>query len=260
MYRLLLALLFTAVVVSAVPPHETAYSSPRRHGAAPPGSPLVGYYAMEQDPFTQVSDSSTYGNALTFVNGSATNAGKINIGRQFLGSGPDYYLASSSSSFNMTNTDFTVWAWAKYVNTNSTMHICGRRSSPHTFSGQYTMGGRAAGWFFELFDNGTTSYILDAGVLITTNVWTFVMIDWDNTSKVQRIMVNNASTNSATRASAVVPNIAASFVVGAQSTVGGFLNGYVDEVGIIKRKLTAAEMTALYNGGTGVTWPLPITP
>jgi hypothetical protein len=63
------------------------------------------------------------------------------------------------------------------------------------------------------------------------------------------VRVNDADTYQSTTAPALAQT-AATFRIGQYDDIG-FLDGIVDEVGFWKRKLTAQEMTFLYNGGAG---------
>ncbi len=49
------------------------------------------------------------------------------------------------------------------------------------------------------------------------------------------------------------------FFLGTRNTSGTSFGGIIDEVGVWSRELTADEITALYNGGNGRTYPLALT-
>ena len=82
-----------------------------------------------------------------------------------------------------------------------------------------------------------------------------MVIAWhDATADTVNISINNGSTVSAayTFGSA---NGSSAFELGRRTGGASYLNGALDEMGIWKRVLTAAERTRLYNNGAGVTYP-----
>src|SRR3990167_2024195 len=69
------------------------------------------------------------------------------------------------------------------------------------------------------------------------------------------IQVNNGTANSAAGVTGI--SDANLFRIG-RSGAGSYANGQIDEVGFWKRALTAGEITELYNGGNGLTYPFSL--
>jgi hypothetical protein len=146
-----------------------------------------------------------------------------------------------------------------------------RVSSDFTFSLWVSMGAiknssilaKAVGDFsFSTFDyiiqyNGT-AFVLQAGGIaaiattpaVTAGIWYHLVVWWDSTDSKARIRVNDSTTYAST-GTGTLTQTATPFFMGCPSTIP--FTGIIDEVGFWKRKLTAAEMTQLFNGGSG--WP-----
>jgi hypothetical protein len=84
--------------------------------------------------------------------------------------------------------------------------------------------------------------------------WMFVRIIWDNTTNQVGVQLNNGAVSWS--AAGVPPQVTATGFVVLRPRNGTFC--WIDEVGIYRQQLTAAEVTTIYNAGAGKTC-CPIT-
>lgn len=89
---------------------------------------------------------------------------------------------------------------------------------------------------------------------INTSTWYHVVFTYDGGTSVK--LYWNGSLISTQSLSGALNTTGTTLRFGAAVNGGGTMNGgTVDEVGIWNRELSAAEVTLLYNGGNGVTYP-----
>lgn len=91
-----------------------------------------------------------------------------------------------------------------------------------------------------------------AGNVLVTGTWYHLAFTYDgSTVRAYRdgVQVDSASL------SGVMNGGGPAVRIGTQAEAGNTMDGIVDEVGIWSRALTGAEMTELYNSGTGVQYP-----
>lgn len=205
---------------------------------------LVGYWHLDENTSSTAYDASGNSkngiltNSPTWQTGSSCKAG----GCLSLGGVNSYVVASSIP--NLTGA-FTVEAWATTpVVQDSTYDAIVSKFS----SGPYN------GWFIRrnsnssvvnitIYNNGSsTAYI--AGPTIIANAWTYYAVTFDGTSV--KFYVNGVLIGSA--GSVIVGSATTNFAIG--GNYGGSTenwNGYIDEVRIYNRALTATEIQDQYN-------------
>ena len=89
------------------------------------------------------------------------------------------------------------------------------------------------------------------GAPVATYSWNHIVAWFDSSDSKVRIRINDSATYVSTATGALIQS-ATAFTLGARShAVAAYFTG-LDEVGFWKRKLSPAEMTALYNGGAGL--------
>ncbi len=111
-----------------------------------------------------------------------------------------------------------------------------------------------------LFNTDGGSVSVDA-ISDNTNDWQMVTCQWNGTSA--NVYVNGTLENSVASGSGDIVDIGgANWTIGGQwdssvSAFSSFYDGIIDEVGVWGRILSAGEITQLYNGGAGISYPLP---
>jgi hypothetical protein len=100
----------------------------------------------------------------------------------------------------------------------------------------------------ELANGSAHQTISFNGVKIVLKTWYYLSLTWDGTTI--RTYINGIM-SSAPQKVVPVSNVN-DFVLGYNfATHGAYFNGKIDEVGVWSRALTTAEVTSLYNSGTG---------
>lgn len=215
---------------------------------------LVAYWKLDELSGTRV-DATGRGNDLTDNNTVTQATGKV-------GSAGQFAAANSESLSHVDNADLsidpsdTVAAWVYLDTKTANRTIVAKANHPSTRE------------FVLYYDFGANRFIVDVvfgdasnPVAVansfgspSTGVWYFVTGWLDSVLATANIQINNGAIDSvATTGSPVDGN--GTFALGEWQNLGRYMDGRIDEVGLWKRVLTAAERTALYNGGAGRTHP-----
>lgn len=88
---------------------------------------------------------------------------------------------------------------------------------------------------------------------VSSGTWYHIAMVHDTTADTTEFYIDGTAKTTHSDGIAVVANY---YVIwGALGNSGDFLGGYLDEIGCWQRKITADEVTQLYNGGAGITHP-----
>jgi hypothetical protein len=212
---------------------------------------VISYWKMDEAAAGARADS-TGTNNLTDLNGNVSSAtGKINAGALFGGNG-SLYIASNSSV--QVTGDFTFSAWvrvdAQPANLSGIIAKYGGGAGLQDYLlGYQSAAGGGAGFLFGLPDGGTSFALV--GATVPNGQWHHLVGWFDSSDGKARLRVDDATTY-VSSASGVTTQSGSSLTIGSTDAGAYPLTGIVDEVGFWKRKLTSAEITALYNGGSGL--------
>lgn len=168
----------------------------------------------------------------------------------FTAANSEYLSIADNAALSTGDIDFTAWAWVKFTTAPaSNMGILSKYGGAgnREWSMQKTSANRLA---FQVSNDGTAQVsATDSSVTVTAGVW-YLIIGWHNSvANTISIQYNNNTPVSTAHTTGVFDS-ANAFNIG---RFGGsfYLDGVVDEVGFIKRLLSAAERTWLYNSGNG---------
>jgi hypothetical protein len=227
-----------------------AQYDPRSSGE--PSSPLltdlVAYWKLDETSGPRIDSAGS--NNLT-DNGSVGSAvGKVGNAASYSGSN---FLSLASNSDVQITSDFTVACWVYLATVPSTrqMFVTKDNSSNREYILYISVTKRFT------FRIHSVDIVADS-TTVSPDTWYFLVGDFRASDNRIRLMVNDSTLSSMTGTSG--PTVgSAEFMVGAREFVGFeepvLSGGRIDEVGIWKRLLTAAEITQLYNGGSGLTYP-----
>jgi hypothetical protein len=193
------------------------------------------------------------------VNGPVSSAaGKISNAASYPANNNSAWLSRiDSTTLSSGNTDFTLAGWV-YMSD---------KSSDHTAISKYTNSGNQREYrlSYNLATDRVRFYVSPTGgntvISVTANTfgspaintWYFITV-WHNASANQIcIAVNGGSADCGAHSSGVFDSTS-DFRIGMASGAY-FWPGRVDEVGFWRRVLTPAERTALYNAGSGCSYP-----
>ena len=207
-------------------------------------SNLEGYWQMDGDG----SDQTTNSLDLTINGGAAFVSGLI--GQALAFTGVDTKFADRGGDddeiLDPGSDDFSLQVW---VNFNSA-------GGEQTIMEKFT-GGAGPGYTLSKLGTGqiqlyATSFSLTT-VAQSLSAGTWYQLVFTRTGSTNVLYLNGSSIGQNTSTSSV-PNTSADFMIGERDGVQNFpVNGNVDEAAFWSRGLSSAEVTTLYNGGSGTS-------
>lgn len=171
-------------------------------------------------------------------------AGKIGNGAVF--NGTTQY--GTNATLDLTSSDFTVCGWVKFA------------ANQNTYIATQMKGALGNRWqlFIDTDESLKFSVIATSSPETTTgplaaDTWHFFAVTWNNTTGVQRIKANGGAwVTEAASGPMNTGGTTAVFAVGANEAGAAKLDGMLDGMRIYDRVLSDDEVTAIYNGGTGL--------
>lgn len=215
---------------------------------------LVAYWKMEEASGTRI-DATGRGNDLTDNNTVAQGTGKVGNAAQMVKANSEYLSIASNSDFVGSDISFSFSHWF-YIDSlpSSNNYLFGKglfdflcRVSSATQKVNFQCESAASPGSFA----GAIS-----PVVLSTTTWYHLYCGYDAGNDVVFVSVNNETLVTSALAGGVKTSVA-DFNIGIYNVLAILesWNGKIDEFGLWKRVLTAAERTALYNGGNGIAYP-----
>jgi len=221
-----------------------------------PGSGLLAYWNMEEATGAARVDS--VASMSLSVNGTVSQVGgKVSNAAGAIGSA-NYLSVTDNATMSTGDIDFSFACWV-YLTTKTADRIVFSKTNAETSSGieyvlQYSLSDDRL--LFRV-SSGTVQTPVTWSASPSTETWYFVVCWHDSVNNVIGIQVNDGTPVTAAHSAGVQDSAFAFEVFRAFAAKYG--DGRVDELAFTKRLWTAAEKTALYNGGAGVTYPLATT-
>ncbi len=218
---------------------------------------LISYWKMDEVCPTGCSraDATATGNTLTDNNIVSTAAGKIINAGQFNNVLTAFLSRADNASLSTGDIDWTLCCW---VNINTA-------AAPRVIASKW--GNAGAREYRLYYSTAMTNFVLTTSVAGTVGVevaasnfgapslstWYFVACGSDAVNDNIWISVNNGTANTLANVGGTFDSTAP-FYMGQQADAASLpFDGQIDEMGFWKKKLSAAELTGLYNGGAGRT-------
>jgi hypothetical protein len=217
---------------------------------------LISYWKLDEisgrGPVAR-SDSSG-ANHLTDNANSESTTGKIDNGVLLVASSGKNLSCASNTSLQVTG-DFTFSVWIK-MNTIANNQVALSKDFGTAGSRDYSLDAYASAGLggFRFWVAGDTANQASSAATIAAGAWTHVVAWFDSALNKVFIRINDAATTSGASTTGPLIQSAAPFTIGARTNLSdpGFCDCVMDEVVFWKRKLTAAEITSLYNSGAGL--------
>jgi hypothetical protein len=209
---------------------------------------LISYWRMETIPLGAVPDEMGL-NPLAQSNTVPIVVGKVGNAASFNNPTANNFLRAPTSSSLAPAGDFT---WQMWVNVDPAM-------ASNFLMAKYD--GTTFQYFFY-HDTTTANGIIFGAtntsgapaishVPLTPSTWTHLVGWYDSSTQKVSLRVNDSVTYTGATAAAFAA-VTTELEVGGNGSSAGTVKGMIDELGFWGRKLTAGEITALYNGGAGL--------
>ncbi|EIC28198.1 MULTISPECIES: LamG-like jellyroll fold domain-containing protein [Methylomicrobium] len=209
---------------------------------------LVAAYGFEEDSGTTVADASGKGNHGTIKEAVRIANGRYGKALKFDGIN-DWVTVNDSASLDLS-TGLTLEAW---------VYPLSQSNGGNTIILKQASGAEVYALYSEEDDNLPVSYINDGSYRsvvgpnrLPTNTWTHLVATYDQTY--QRLYVNGAEVAKSTRNTLIQPSDGV-LRIGGNSLWGEYFHGYIDEVRIYNRALTASEVSTNMKTAVSVSNP-----
>jgi len=212
------------------------------------GLGLRAYWDFEESTGNFLDKS---GNAkdLTRFNSAATITGKVGNGEGNTGASSQYVKTSVGTGLS-AGVGFTWAGWVKLFNTADPYQVITQKGIGASFNFEYNIFQNAGNCYFSLSTDGTNPGIVSVNKpLLRDSVWHFIVGKWDGAT--MSLSIDNGT--AATASIGAVYSGSSVLYLGSDATPSLYLTGGIDEVGIWNTALSAGDITALYNSGTGRT-------
>lgn len=229
---------------------------------------LVSYWKLDEvsdgsAPVTRGDSVVASGNDLTDNNTVASAAGKIGNAASYIKANSEVLTHVDNALLSIGASDATFCAWFNIAALGVINGVLGKDDAAGNREyGLFVQASNVLQWY--VFTAGGYQPLNSTAGALAASTWIFVAAWHDFTAHTINLQINNGVVDSLAVNAGGVNDLAAAFTIGRQGSTNNF-GGLIDEVGFWKRVLTATELTALWNGGAGLSWPFglgaaPATP
>lgn len=214
---------------------------------------LIAYYSLDEASGNAIDAHGS--NDLTETGGTiASTTGKVGNCRDFEADDTEQFELADNAALSTGDIDFTIACWVKVEAGSGTVFpVAVSKHSATAAQREYLLYFDTTANRFALAVYVSTSQIdvvANNFGAVSQDTWYHLVAWHDSVNDLIGISVN-AGTADTTLHSGGVNDGNAAFQIGAASAASLHWDGLIDEVGFWKRKLTAEEITWLYNGGAG---------
>jgi len=215
---------------------------------------LFSYWKFDENTGTNIVDELNLNNGT--LNGVSWNAGKINYGASFDGTNDYISLSATSSKYDYT-TALSFGGWVNLMNDSTTTKyrpIFSKRTGANIdFQLTYVLVSSETDYKKLRLNYGGTSIKKASGttdLTIYNDTWVYINVVVTGTRVL--FYINGDLKDNISQETAIT-NTNLDTYIGREST--SYFYGKIDEVGLWNRALTSAEISKLYNSGTGLSYP-----
>lgn len=208
-------------------------------------------------------------NPLTNNNTATYTTGKINNAIDLEASSSQYFSVTDADQIGLDILkDIGISAWIKLESlpgSGVTYTIVSKWQGLQAVGQSYILAYGNSSGTYRIEGNvndGTDMRYLYYNTTLSTGVWYHIVWTWKASDSSMKLYIDGADTGASAAGIAVssILNGNSPLRVGSSNTAAGtsasnFFDGIIDEVGIWNRTLSGTEVSELYNGGNGVTYP-----
>lgn len=214
---------------------------------------LISHWSMVSST-TEADDHGA--NDLTAYDNPPTTSGPGSLSaRDFEVSTREALYISSATPLNFGDVDFTIAAWANLESKTTGAVVA--KWFYFSSSLQFMLNYNAAAdrWRMNVSSNGTSAVTVNADNFgsPTTGNWVLLVGYHDAAANVIGISVNGGTPNTTSHSTGVYAGTSNLYIGAIWDTDTNF-DGKIGPVAVWDRVLTSAEITALYNSGSGLTY------
>jgi hypothetical protein len=193
----------------------------------------------------------TNNNTVTFVSSTPTPPSAVTNSAKFVAASSQSLSHTDATGINIAGINASVQVWIyPTANTRSAVSKNGGGFGSREYAISYRFGTGAANPVRCITDDNTARDSSN----ISTSTWIHVVFTWNNTSKAFVCYVNGAQYSSTTEANVTAGTSALSIGADGAGTAG-FWDGNICLFGTWRNRiLSAPDVTALYNGGAGLSY------
>ena len=224
---------------------------------------IKAYWNLSEASGTR-NDSAGVSNLHLTDNNTVTQAAGpgSNNAAQFTAANSESLSRGHESALNFGDIDFTITAWAYLADKSATYTIVAKYEGASD-DREYLIRYNSSSDRFEAYisPDGTSGSQVN---VVANNLgspsattWYFLTLQYDATANLMYISANAGTQDSASETGGAFAGVVEAFAIGARALTGTpteYLNGRVALVGMWSRKLSGAEITQLYNSGSGCTY------
>lgn len=215
-------------------------------------SGLVSYWKLDEASGNAIDAHGS--NDLTDVGSVGTAAGKVGTSRDFVAASSNALTLASNSDVVTGDIDFTFACWVNLDDKTVARDVFGKWVAPEEYILVYSSFNDQISWLCENPSGLVTTSFASTFGAFTVGTWYFVVCYHDATNNEIGISVNGGAFDTAAHADGVRAG-SGTFSIGHRTiSAAGKMDGKIDEVGFWKRLLTSAEIAALYNSGSGLSY------
>jgi hypothetical protein len=237
---------------------------------------IVSYWKLDEPSIGVVTDSIGYWSGYPSGGLTVNQAGILGNAYKFTNSTLDYVLMNNSNQSNLKiSGNMTMNVWVKFGVLPTINQVIAGKTATNNGHLNYQIFINSSGWIRGVSSTTTVAgglgtcnndFYVNSNGAVSTGAWHMATYQYNSATQNLSLWIDGVSTSNTSIASYpylcvnwTAAGLERDFTIGASrlASVTQYLNGTVDEVGVWNRTLTGAEIIELYNGGAGITYPIP---
>jgi hypothetical protein len=214
---------------------------------------LVGYWKLDETSGTTAIDSLDDHNGLT--NATVNQAGIINTAYSFNGTNQEVKLKDTNS---LVYSDISLAVWVYLNNLTAEQYPIYKIDSTQTRRFGFQIWSNRI--YFSKNFGSAGGWAVSKDITGMSGAWHYIVATHSDTNGTALYWDGNLVDYNSSATSTLTTTTAFEYYIGRfngslTASTNYWFNGKIDEVGLWNKVLTSTEVTALYNGGAGYTYP-----